>query len=109
MTVYEHHIFKNSGLAAFPDRPAMVVESQVMVELLTMADRSARSDAKVLITGESGVGKDLVAHHIHAASPRKAQPFVAVNCAGLTETLLESELFGHVKGSFTGRLPRQAW
>jgi len=80
----------------------MVVESRKMIELLTIADRSARGDAKILITGESGVGKDLVASHIHAASSRKGQPFVAVNCAGLSETLLESELFGHVKGSFTG-------
>ena len=73
-----------------------------MLELLSMADRAAKSATKVLITGESGVGKDLVARHIHNQSPRKAAPFVAVNCAGLTETLLESELFGHVKGSFTG-------
>ena len=73
-----------------------------MTELLTMAERAAKNHIKVLITGESGVGKDLVARHIHNHSPRKAAPFVAVNCAGLTETLLESELFGHVKGSFTG-------
>jgi DNA-binding NtrC family response regulator len=63
-------------LVAFPDRPAMVVESRKMIELLTIADRSARGDAKILITGESGVGKDLVASHIHAASSRKGQPFV---------------------------------
>jgi transcriptional regulator with PAS, ATPase and Fis domain len=80
----------------------MVVASPAMMELLSMADRAAMSPTKVLITGESGVGKDLVARHIHNHSPRKAAPFVAVNCAGLTETLLESELFGHVKGSFTG-------
>jgi transcriptional regulator with PAS, ATPase and Fis domain len=73
-----------------------------MRELLTLADRAARSDAKVLITGESGVGKDVIAQHIHANSRRSAGKYVAINCAGLAETLLESELFGHTKGSFTG-------
>src|SRR6185503_10330714 len=82
--------------------PRLVVESPAMTELLAMADRAAKSPAKILITGESGVGKDVVARFIHSQSSRKAGPFVAVNCAGLTETLLESELFGHVKGSFTG-------
>ncbi len=73
-----------------------------MNELMSMAERAAQSAAKVLVTGESGVGKDLIARHIHSHSNRRQAPFVAVNCAGLTETLLESELFGHVKGSFTG-------
>jgi transcriptional regulator with PAS, ATPase and Fis domain len=79
-----------------------IVASRAMTELLAIAERAAKGPAKVLITGESGVGKDVVAHFIHNQSPRKAAPFVAVNCAGLTETLLESELFGHVRGSFTG-------
>jgi transcriptional regulator with PAS, ATPase and Fis domain len=73
-----------------------------MRAVLDTARRAGARDTKVLITGESGVGKDLVAHYIHASSSRARRPFVAVNCAGLAETLLESELFGHVKGSFTG-------
>src|SRR5262245_27684100 len=89
-------------MTPIPETPAFVVTSHAMTELLAMAERAAASPAKVLITGESGVGKDVVARYIHSRSARKAAPFVAVNCAGVTETLLESELFGHVKGSFTG-------
>jgi DNA-binding NtrC family response regulator len=73
-----------------------------MLELLEFAERVAAGEAKVLITGETGVGKDVVAGHIHRNSPRRDAEYVAVNCAGVTESLLESELFGHVKGSFTG-------
>src|SRR6185295_10918452 len=83
-------------------RTELVGTSPAMVELKTEIDRVAKSDAKVLITGESGSGKELVAHAVHAGSPRADRMFVAMNCAGMPETLLESELFGHMKGSFTG-------
>jgi transcriptional regulator with PAS, ATPase and Fis domain len=81
---------------------ALIMSSPSMRAIVGFAERAGSSDAKVLITGESGVGKDRIASLIHDRSPRRAHPFVAVNCAGLTESLLESELFGHVKGSFTG-------
>jgi transcriptional regulator with PAS, ATPase and Fis domain len=92
--------FPTSGVAA-PVTPIVGASAQI-TEVLRLAQRAALGDAKVLITGESGVGKDLIAREIHTQSHRATGPFVAVNCAGLTETLLESELFGHVKGSFTG-------
>jgi transcriptional regulator with PAS, ATPase and Fis domain len=76
--------------------------SPQILELTLEIERIALSDAKILITGESGVGKELVARMVHTRSLRAHKPFMPVNCAGLSETLLESELFGHVKGSFTG-------
>jgi two-component system, NtrC family, response regulator AtoC len=84
------------------DTPQLIGNSRQMVELRAEIARVAASGAKVLLTGESGVGKELVARAIHRQSLRASGPFVAMNCAGLPETLLESELFGHVKGSFTG-------
>src|SRR5262252_1601299 len=80
----------------------VVTASNEMRQLFACAGRVAVGDAKVLITGESGVGKDVIARYVHAHSNRRRREYVAVNCAGMTESLLESELFGHVKGSFTG-------
>jgi two-component system, NtrC family, response regulator AtoC len=80
----------------------IIARSRPMMEVLRLVERLQHSDVTVLITGESGVGKGVIAHAIHANSLRSDGPFVAVNCAALPEALLESELFGHVRGAFTG-------
>ena len=80
----------------------IITRNQKLREILAQAKMVAATDARVLITGPSGSGKELLAKAIHRASPRKDKPFVAINCSAMAENLLESELFGHVKGAFTG-------
>jgi DNA-binding NtrC family response regulator len=82
-------------------RSQLVGTSRAIREIEQEIENSARTDAKVLLTGESGVGKEVVAHLIHQASRRRFAPFIPINCAGVPDSLLESELFGHMRGSFT--------
>jgi len=86
---------------------SLVGSSRSMRELFGLIEQIAPSNVSVLITGESGTGKELVARTLHELSPRKARPFVAVNCAAIPETLIESEIFGHEKGAFTGAVERR--
>lgn len=91
----ENRLLRAEGL------PAMIAEAPSMRGVLELIERVGPSDANVLVTGEPGTGKDVVARTLHAVSPRSAKPMVTVNAGGLAETLFESELFGHVKGAFT--------
>jgi two-component system response regulator FlrC len=88
------------------DRP-LIAQDAVMMELKSLADQIAPSDASVLITGESGVGKEVMARYVHRRSKRADKAFISVNCAAIPENLLESELFGHEKGAFTGAVARR--
>ncbi|MCE5262264.1 MAG: sigma-54 dependent transcriptional regulator [Deltaproteobacteria bacterium] len=98
----EENLLLKESLGDRFDRRNMIGRSAAMVRLLDTAAQVAPSEATVLITGESGTGKEMIAGLIHFNSLRKEGPFVKVNCAAITETLLESELFGHEKGAFTG-------
>ena len=89
-------------LAASPAERGLVAESAAMRQALALVARVAEHNTTVLITGESGTGKEVIARAIHRASPRAGQAFVGINCAAIPETLLESELFGYVRGAFTG-------
>src|SRR5260370_2128392 len=76
-----------------------------MAKVIKLAQQIAGSDASVMITGESGTGKEVLARHVHTRSNRAKKPFISINCAAIPEHLLESELFGHDKGAFTGAIP----
>ena len=89
-------------IPADPPRSVLVARSPAMRDVLALAERAATSHATVLLTGETGSGKEVLARAIHDGGPRRRAPFVAVNCAAFPESLLESELFGHTRGSFTG-------
>ncbi|MGA7245629.1 MAG: sigma-54 dependent transcriptional regulator [Terracidiphilus sp.] len=94
---------RNTGILG-----SMVGSSKAMREIFALIEQIAPSNVSVLITGESGTGKEMVARTLHDLSPRKGRPFLAVNCAAIPETLIESEIFGHEKGAFTGAVERRA-
>ena len=100
--LFEENRLLHNQLESFLDIPEIIGKSKVMKELITTIYRVAQTDATVLITGESGTGKDLVARAIHSLSARKDRPFLAQFCGSIPDNLLESELFGYKKGAFTG-------
>jgi len=93
--------------AVADDERPMIARDPSMQAVIALADQVAASEASILITGESGVGKEVIARYLHAKSRRASKPFISVNCAAIPENLLESELFGHEKGAFTGALARR--
>jgi DNA-binding NtrC family response regulator len=93
--------------AVADDERPMVARDPAMQAVIALSDQVAPSDASILITGESGAGKEVMARHLHARSRRAQRPFICVNCAAIPENLLESELFGHEKGAFTGAVARR--
>jgi two-component system response regulator FlrC len=93
--------------AVSDDNRPMIARDPVMETVIKLADQIAPSDASILITGESGVGKEVMARYVHTKSRRASKPFISVNCAAIPENLLESELFGHEKGAFTGAVARR--
>ncbi len=94
-------------MAVSEEERVVLTQDPSMLKWVKLADKIAPSEATVLITGESGTGKEVMAHYIHHKSKRKDKPFVSVNCAAIPENLLESELFGHEKGAFTGAIARR--
>ena len=95
-------------ITAHDSRVKIIGNSRALQDVFKIVGRVARTDAPVLVSGESGTGKELVAHAIHEYSPRAKSPIIAINCGAIPENLLESELFGHEKGAFTGAISRRA-
>src|SRR5579871_3099252 len=93
--------------AVADDTREFVYRDEAMTSLMKLAQQIAPSDASILITGESGTGKEVMARYVHSHSARVRGPFISVNCAAIPEQLLESELFGHEKGAFTGAIARR--
>ncbi|MBA5775713.1 sigma-54-dependent Fis family transcriptional regulator [Stappia sp. F7233] len=93
--------------AVAQERSAIIYRDDAMAAVVRLAEQVAPSDASILITGESGSGKEVIARHVHARSSRASKPFISINCAAIPEQLLESELFGHEKGAFTGAIARR--
>ena len=93
--------------AVTDDGRDLIVRDDAMARVVRLADQVAPSEASIMITGESGTGKEVLARHVHKKSNRAGKPFIAVNCAAIPEALLESELFGHEKGAFTGAVARR--
>lgn len=93
--------------AVSQERGDLIYRDEAMAAVIRLAEQVAPSDASVLITGESGTGKEVVARHLHRSSNRSTKPFISINCAAIPEHLLESELFGHEKGAFTGAVARR--
>ena len=93
--------------AVADDSRDMIYRDEAMAQVVKLAQQIAGSEASVLITGESGTGKEVLARYVHGRSPRAKKPFISVNCAAIPENLLQSELFGHEKGAFTGALARR--
>ncbi|HCU06134.1 MAG TPA: sigma-54-dependent Fis family transcriptional regulator [Holosporales bacterium] len=94
------------SLSPAPEQ-SIIANAPAIKKVLELADRVASSEANILLTGESGTGKEVLAHYIHRQSKRQKKPFIAINCAAIPDNLLESELFGHEKGAFTGALTQR--
>ena len=107
VTLFAEHMQPLQGVCAIRPDESLIGQDPAFLGMLNLVMRVAPTDTSVLLLGETGTGKEMIARAIHEASLRASAPFVAVDCSGLTETLFESELFGHEKGSFTGAIARR--